>query len=95
MANIISIFSFNLVYPAAAGDPVYPVLLLSCLPRKIYAQRELLIHEAQIFAFSSLTSRSSRLLSKCLNTLTLRPAKRLCCLCIPRIPTSANSKSAV
>ena len=43
MANIISIFSFNLVYPAAAGDPAYPVLLLSCLPRKIYAQQELLI----------------------------------------------------
>ncbi len=42
MANIISSFSFNLVYPAAADDPVYPVLLLSCLPRKIYAQRELL-----------------------------------------------------
>ena len=42
MANIISSFSFNLVYPAAAGDPAYPVLLLSCLPRKIYAQRELL-----------------------------------------------------
>ena len=42
MANIISSFSFNLVYPAAAGDPVHPVLLLSCLPRKIYAQWELL-----------------------------------------------------
>ena len=42
MANIISSFSFNLVYPAAPGDPAYPVLLLSCLPGNIYAQRELL-----------------------------------------------------
>ena len=47
MANIISSFSFNLVYPAAAGDPVYPVLLLSCLRRKIYAQRELLVFKQQ------------------------------------------------
>ena len=43
MANIISSFSFNLVYPAASGDPAYPVLLLSCLPGNIYAQRELLL----------------------------------------------------